>query len=274
MISRRVVEVADGSLSPALGADLAVLQVENQQRGIEQTEVVILDKFEGDRLDNDPDILEQRSLDLSNQNLLGDYTLAPSEILRIYEITEDLTHHYPETASLNGLREIREILKGARIPDENLKSEGDLPYLKISHVTKEQPRLRYMKNTESYPTAGPSALLISATGTVSVTYVPDKQFIPDQNWAIARFDSRKAAITYDGFFKTEIGKKLLKAVATGRSIPYTPLYRFRQLPVPIFEENQLSSISDRLEAVNYDGPKVDEATAQRITDIFAEEVGE
>lgn len=271
---RRVVEVADGSLSPALGADLAVLQVEKQRHGIEQTEFVIIDKFEGDRLDNDPDILEQRSLDLSNQNLLGDDTLAPSEVLRIDEITEDLTHHYPETASLSGLREIREILKGARVPDENLKPEGALPYLKISHATKEQPRLRYTENTENYPIAGPSDLLISATGTVSITYVPDKQLVPDQNWAIARFDSREAAITYDGFFKTELGKKLLKAIATGQSIPYTPLYRFRQLPVPIFEENQLSSISDRLEAVNYDGSKVDEATAQRITDIFAEEVRE
>lgn len=271
---RKVIEVADGSLSPALGADLAVIQVGNRQNDVEQIEFVVLDQFEGDRLSEDPDVLEQRSLNLPDLNLLGDYTLAPSEILRIHDITENLSRHYPEIESLKSVREIREIRKGTRVPDEDLKLEGSLPYLKISHATQEKPRLRFVGTTKNYPIAGPSDLLISATGTVSVTYVPEQQLIPDQNWAIARFDSHKAAIAYDGFFKTELGKKLLKAIATGQSIPYTPLYRFKQLPVPAFDDSQLSSIADRLEAVNYHGPKVDEATVRRITNIFAEEVGE
>ena len=271
---RKVVEVAEGSLSPTLGADLAVIQVEKQGKRTEQTEFVILDEFEDNRLSRDPDILNISTIDLEGENILGDYTLLPSEVLRIDKITEEISQSYPEIGPLDSVVNLQEISKGVRVQEDDLSLEGSLPYFKISNATGEKSESQYTDGYEDYPTAGTSDLLIGATGTISITHVPERRLIPDQNWAVAKFDSHEAAVTYDGFFKTDLGRELLIAVATGQSIPYTPLYRFRQLPVPLFDDSQISSISSRLETIDYDSPKVDESTTEKITDIFIEEVGE
>jgi len=267
---QKVVEVAGGSLSPALGADLAVIQIRKQQNSDTPTDFVILQEPESSDLNVGQNIIEQRSLDLESQNILGDYTLAPSEVIRIHQITDELSSFYPQTECFTVIDPVKQIIKGSRVDEKDLRGEGHYPYFKISHANKEQSIIRFSQNSRKYTIADPSDLLISAAGTVTTTHIPERQLIPDQNWAVVQFDSREAAIVYDGFFKTKIGRELLEAVATGESIPYIPLKRFRRLPVPVFDDDQITAISDRLKMLNYDRTDIDQEATEAISEIFIE----
>ncbi|EMA15192.1 N-6 DNA methylase [Haloarcula marismortui] len=266
-----VIEVNKGSFYPSVRSDLAVIQVRKQaSTDANLTQFIILDQLkEEDSESFDPEV--QNRFELHVPDLLRK-TLVPSKVEAQQNIENRLYEEYPEYCSFDfvasGFR------RGIRLSQEELASEGDIQYLKISHVTGESDSKQYLKDgrVDEVVTAGPTDLLISAAGAVDVAYVPEKEVVPHSNWVIVRFDSEALARIYQGFFVTEVGTDYLESLATGATIPHLSIEVLNDIQVPDFES--FLSIEDAVPELaqieQLHRGRVDENTAAHIQKILQE----
>lgn len=266
-----VIEVDDGSFYDSVRSDLAVIQVRKRESEVsDTTELLVLDRLKKPGVEDfQPEVQQRLNVPVAE---LSRKTLIPSRVIAKRDIYKRLNEVYSDFTAFNSVSS--RFRRGTRPSPEQVSPEGDLQYLQISDVTGESESRRFISEADAQDlvTAGPSDLLISAAGTIDVSYVPGKEVIPHSNWVIVRFDSEALARVYQGFFCTPEGRDLLKALATGTTIPHLSVAILNDIDVPDFRVHRSldETVAElaKIEQLNQ-GP-VDQNTAVQIKKLLKE----
>lgn len=269
----RVAEVKEGSVLPTLKDDMAIIQVSKDQQGQSKTILEIFPEFDSDSPKYNEIEKSKLEVDLDTAKLLGSGTLSPVEIQSISPALEQIRKDFSDVQKLSSIPELTEITRGAQVSEEEISSGGgNVPYLRIKTVSdSSSPPLI---NAEQHPTAGPNDVLISATGTVSKSYLPDEKIVPDQNWAVLSFNSKDAALVYHSFFNTPIGSQLLEAISIERTIPYIPLLRLEKALVPIISEGHIEQLARKIRQIHRSKSLEESEPAPEVQDLFLQVIEE
>lgn len=253
---KSIIEIKGGEFYPSMGDKVAIIQVINTSPNSDLTEFYRYRPHKTKLIETTREFESVESFDLSGEiGFLRDFaeqTLVPTELGGIAKKIESVYEEYDNISRLEEIAE--EVRTGWPGNIDELENDG-LPFIRISDRDEEEVPNRRVPESEATITANSADLLISKAGSIGRTYSPNEEIVPDDNWAILRFDSHEQAICYKAFFDSNIGQDLLQSISTGSNIRYTTISRLSRLPVPVFEGSELDEILEKL--------AIDEGLARR-----------
>lgn len=242
----RVIEVKNKSILHTLEDRTGIIQVSNQKSSDSKTTFEVYLNYEPEASIESHTNVEQLERNLDTDGLVGINTFSPVEVQEITSAFEDLYGNFSEVKNLKDINFLSSIESGNQVTkEETTHTDAGLPYLRIKNRSDPDSSLPRVDPAE-HRIAGPKDILISTTGTVTESYLPEQNIVPDQNWAILRFDTHEAALIYHCFFQTPLGSKVLDAISIERTIRYIPLSRLEQIPVPKIPKSEIDKLAVEL----------------------------
>lgn len=242
----RVIEVKNESILHTLEDRTGIIQISKRNSSNLKTTFEVFLNYKPESSIKNHKNIEKLEKNLETDRLVGVSTLSPVEVQEITSAFEDINESYSEVKNLKDVRFLSSIKSGNQVTkEETTHTDDGLPYLRIKNRSDPDSSLPRVDPAE-HRIAGPRDVLISTTGTVTESYLPEQDVVPDQNWAILRFDTHEAALIYHCFFQTPLGSKVLDAVSIERTIRYIPLSRLEQIPVPKIPKSEIDKLAVEL----------------------------
>lgn len=246
---KRVLVFEEEGFAPHTDIPTAVIQVENTTQHNYDIEFATI-TLEDEASIPTPDDVHESTTTVNVENVRD--TLVPDSVLKRLSAQESLLKDFQDITELSEL--VTNIRSGVKVGRGDLVQEGGVDYVQFPRKDSEPNIDSQVGNPEHYFTAGPGDLLVSTKGTVGEVYAPDREVVPDSNWAVLRFDDKEAAKAYAAFLRSSYGREQVNALTRSTRIPYLTVRDLSSIPVPEFSSNEVNVLADHFDDLPRSAP--------------------